>query len=134
MKRILYILSLLLLSINLSAHECISFEGVKNKKVILPIIQELDLLNISSKINSTNQCKYEIYLPIQVSIEKDSKNRNIEIFFTLKKEGRPQVNKKIQINDSNSEIYEISKGNNLKNIVIKKHSKLIATSIKKELF
>ena len=134
MKKILYILLFILLSGNLNAHECISFEGVKNKKVISSIIHELDLININSRINSSNQCKYKIYLPIKIYIEKDSKNRNIEIFLTVQKEEKEIEYKRIHIYDNNSEIYETLESKNLKNIIIKKHSKIIAANIKKEFF
>jgi hypothetical protein len=133
-KKISLIISILL-SINVYASNCISFEGVKKRKVVESIRVELKLLGVHSKINAHNRCNYKIYLPINVIIVNNSGAREIKISFHMQKEQEKVVLKNILTHDSNRDFYDMTNSNkNLKSLIIKKHSKLIAKSIEKELF
>jgi len=74
-------------------------------------------------------------LPIDVYIENNSGVRDIKIYLTLQTDNNPLEARIIQINDTDNEFYDLAKsGKRVKHILIKKHSKIIAQSIKSELF
>ncbi|MEA2017982.1 MAG: hypothetical protein U9N59_06000 [Campylobacterota bacterium] len=134
MKYLILIITIIL-SFNLNANDCISFEGVRKKSVVTPIISELKLLGINSKINVSHSCKIKIFLPIDIYIENDSGVRNTQIHLISQIRNNPVEERVIYINDTDTEFYDLAKtGKSIKHIIIKKHSKIIANSIKSELF
>ena len=121
--------------INLNANECVSFEGVKKRKAVAPILDELKLIGINSKVNIGDKCKFKIYLPIDVYIKNDSGVRTTIIYLTSQTDNNPLDASVIEINDTDYKFYDLAKsGKRVKYILIKKHSKLIAKTIKNRFF
>jgi hypothetical protein len=134
MRRLLFLILTLMLSLGLDASECVSFEGVQNTKVVEPIIKELTLLGIKSKINTKSKCRHRVYLPIEVFIQNNSGKREIEVHLSLVKNDEEIDDKIVYIEDS-ANIYDLSKNpKKIKSLLIKDHSKIIAKNIQKELF
>ncbi len=128
-----FILSMLFI-LNLEAENCVSFEGVKNKKIVQPIREELQFIGVKSKVNAKNSCDYKVYLPIDVYVKNESGSRQIEIHFMMQKKMQKLEEKTISYQDKSDKIYNIvEEKNNLKSMLIKEHSKLIANSIEKEI-
>ncbi len=133
MKKI--VLILIFLSSVVVANECISFEGVKNKNAVMPIITELNKLSIDAKINAFDKCKYHVYMPIAVYIKNDSGVRNISVLVDIQKKSEIIKHKNIQIIDTNNEFVDLTQNKkDIKNIFIEKHAHIIAFSLKNELF
>ncbi len=133
MSKVIFLI-LTLLYLGLDANDCVSFEGVKKKEVVQPIIKQLKLLGVNSKINMKNKCKYKIYLPIVVFVENSSGNREIEVHLTLKNSDKELDEKVIYIKDD-GELYDLSKDpKEIRLLLMKEHSKIIAKNIKKEFF
>ena len=134
MKKLLFKILFLFLALNGWAEDCISFEGVKNIKVVQPIIRELNLLGIVSKVNVKHKCKYKVYLPIDVYVKNTSGNKEIEIYINFQKSKEVSEKKIIYLNEKNGEIVDLfNDKKKIKFALIKNHAKLIAKSIKKEL-
>lgn len=133
MKKII-IISLLLLG-NLSANECVSFEGVDKNSVVEPIIKELSSLGVTSAINKSYACKYKVFLPIGIYIVNDSGQRTTKIYLTLQTDDQPLETLLLQTTDYSSEFYNLARdGKKVKRLLIEKHSKIIAKNIKNQLF
>ncbi|MEA1917739.1 MAG: hypothetical protein U9N42_09500 [Campylobacterota bacterium] len=129
------ILLLALLSlVNINAQECVSFEGVKNRAVVKPIMLQLNKIGINSKIDSST-CRYKIYLPIDVHVESVSDNREIEVHLRVQKDDSFIEEHLLQISDTKRKLYDFTKSNkNVTKSVIKEHSSIIAKTIKNLLF
>lgn len=135
MKKAIFFILSIFFYLDLSANDCISFEGVEKKSVVEPIMYELRLLGVNSKINVKDACKYKVYLPIDVFIENNSGISEIEVHLILQKEQEKIEEIILGIHDENSEFYDLAKSNkSIKSSLIKKHSKIIAESIKKSCF
>ncbi len=134
MKFLLSVILSMLFLLNLEAQNCVSFEGVKNKKVVQPIIEELRFLGIKSKVNASHGCEYKVYLPIDVYVKNESGSRQIEIHFMMQKKMQTLEEKTISYQDKSDKIYNLTEEkNDLKFMLIEEHSKLIANSIEKEM-
>lgn len=128
MKKIL--LFLFIIS-NVYAQDCVNFNNITNENVTKYIAKELKKYRKDSYKNN-KKCNLQIYLPIKVFINSTNQNSQIEVYIIYSKNNSQKVFHKFIMNQTDNQIYDFTQKEirmDLKNNIIKKHSKLIADTI-----